>query len=154
MRLFHGTINEFVIPDPSKGRIGTDFGAGFYLTDNERMAEDWLRGEDNKHVNIYELTLSKISSCNLHIRRYETASKEWAKFVYNNRRGRKSSNRYDIIIGPLADNSLNMWFSKIDNGLITWEELAKKIELRKYKSLQFCFKTSKSVNLLEYAYRK
>ena len=118
------------------------------------MAEDWLRGEDNKHVNIYELTLSKISSCNLHIRRYETASIEWAKFVYNNRRGRKSSNRYDIIIGPLADNSLNMWFSKIDNGLITWEELAKKIELRKYKSLQFCFKTSKSVNLLEYAYRK
>lgn len=110
MRLFHGTINEFVIPDPSKGRIGTDFGAGFYLTDNERMAEDWLRGEDNKHVNIYELTLSKISSCNLHIRRYETASIEWAKFVYNNRRGRKSSNRYDIIIGPLADNSLNMWF--------------------------------------------
>ncbi len=154
MKLFHGTIHEFTIPDPSRGRVGTDFGAGFYLTDSERMADDWLNGEENKHVNIYELTLSKISSCSLHIRRYETASIEWAKFVYNNRRARKSSNRYDIIIGPLADNSLNKWFSQIDNNLITWEELAEKIEFRKYRSLQFCFKTPKSVKLLEYAYRK
>jgi len=50
MKLFHGTIHEFTIPDPSRGRVGTDFGAGFYLTDSERMAEDWLNGEENKHV--------------------------------------------------------------------------------------------------------
>jgi len=81
MKLFHGTIHEFTVPDPSRGRTGTDFGAGFYLTDSERMTDDWLNGEENKHVNIYELTLSKISSCSLHIRRYETASIEWAKFV-------------------------------------------------------------------------
>jgi hypothetical protein len=154
MKLFHGTTKEFTIPDPMKGRKGTDFGVGFYLTDNERMADDWLKGEENKHVNEYELTLSEIPSCKLHIRRYEKATIEWAKFVYNNRRVKKTSGNYDIIIGPLADNALNKWFAKIDKNQITWEELADKIEFKKYRSLQFCFKTAKSVKLLEYANRK
>ena len=78
MRLYHGTVHEFVVPDPGKGREATDFGAGFYTTDSESMADDWLKGEPGKHINVYDLTLSQIESCNLHIRRYETADISWA----------------------------------------------------------------------------
>ena len=154
MKLYHGTVHEFSMPDPLKGRPATDFGAGFYLTESERMADDWLKGEPGKHINTYELTLSRISSCNLHIRRYETADIDWAKFVYNNRRKRLKSNRYDIVIGPLADNALNKWFDMIENSLISWEELPMKINFGKYNSLQYCFKSPNSVKLLEYASRK
>jgi hypothetical protein len=154
MKLYHGTIYDFTVPDLSKGRRSTDFGIGFYLTDSERMADDWLKGEPGKRVNVYELTLGKVQSCNLHIRRYETASVEWAKFVYNNRKNRLKSNQFDIIIGPLADNALNKWFDMIDNSLISWEELADKISYRRYNSLQFCFKSQKSIMLLEYANSK
>lgn len=154
MRLYHGTVHEFVVPDPGKGREATDFGAGFYTTDSESMADDWLKGEPGKHINVYDLTLSQIESCNLHIRRYETADISWAKFVYNNRKRKVKNTKFDIIIGPLADNSLNKWFDQIDKGLISWEELADRIRYRRYHSLQFCFKSSKSIKLLEYASRK
>lgn len=154
MKLYHGTVHEFGTPDPEMGRERTDFGVGFYTTDSERMADDWLKGADGKHVNVYEVTLAQIESCVLRIRRYEGASVEWAKFVYANRKNRLRSNKYDIIIGPLADNALNKWFEKIDRSEITWEELAGKISLRRYNSLQYCFKSKKSVKLLEYASRK
>ena len=40
MRLYHGTVHEFSMPDPTKGREATDFGVGFYTTESERMADD------------------------------------------------------------------------------------------------------------------
>ena len=43
MRLYHGTVHEFDAPDPGMGREATDFGVGFYATDSERMADDWLK---------------------------------------------------------------------------------------------------------------
>ena len=154
MKLYHGTVHEFSTPDPAKGRKCTDFGVGFYTTDSERIADDWLKGEAGKHINVYELTLAQIETCNLHIRRFENASVEWARFVYNNHKNKLRSNHFDIIIGPLADNALNKWFDMIDNAEITWEELANKIRYRRYKSLQYCFKSQKTVKLLEYASRK
>ena len=30
--LYHGTNEPFDAPDPNRGRRGTDFGQGFYLT--------------------------------------------------------------------------------------------------------------------------
>ena len=45
MRLYHGTIHEFDTPNPAVGREATDFGVGFYTTDSERMADDWLKAE-------------------------------------------------------------------------------------------------------------
>lgn len=154
MKLYHGTVHDFAVPDPDKGREGTDFGPGFYLTESEAMAHDWHRGEPNKHVNVYDVSLNKVGTCELKIRRYPIADINWAKFVYNNRRGNDRSPLYDIIIGPLADNGLNKWFDKIDNKEITWDVLAQEIIFDKYDSLQFCFKTQVSVNLLDYETRK
>lgn len=154
MKLYHGTIHEFVTPDPSKGHDGTDFGPGFYLTESESMADDWHKGEPNKHVNVYDVSLNKVKACELKFYRFLTADIEWAKFVYKNRKGKDSRISYDVIIGPLADNGLNKWFNQIDNKEITWDELAQGINFDRYRSLQFCFKTPDSVNLLEYETRK
>ena len=154
MKLYHGTTAEFIVPDLSKGRKNTDFGNGFYLTDKEAMAKDWKKGRDNNHVNVYELTLANIETCKLQIKRFESANIEWAKFVYNNRKGKNKSSRYDLIIGPLADNGLEDWFTKLDKGEVDWEELAKGIEFNRFKSFQFCFVKPNAIKLLEYAERK
>ena len=37
--LYHGTNVVFDLIDPLKGRRGTDFGRGFYLTPNSRMSK-------------------------------------------------------------------------------------------------------------------
>ena len=90
MKLYHGTMSDFVVPDLSKGRENTDFGIGFYLTDKELMAKNWKKGHPNNHVNVYELTLANIETGKLLIKRFENANIEWAKFVYNNRKGKMS----------------------------------------------------------------
>ena len=154
MKLYHGTTSEFVMPDLSKGRENTDFGIGFYLTDKESMAKNWKKGHPNNHVNVYELTLANIETCNLIIKRFENADIEWAKFVYNNRKGKNKKSRYDLIIGPLADNGLENWFTRLENGEIDWDDLAKGIEFNKFQSLQFCFVKPNAIKLLEYAERK
>lgn len=154
MRLFHGTTADFIIPDLSKARKNTDFGAGFYLTDKESMAKDWKKGRDNNHVNAYELTLANVETGKLQIKRFESADINWAKFVYNNRKGKNKRNRFDLVIGPLADNGLEEWFTKLDKGEVDWADLAKGIEFRKFQSLQFCFVKPNAIKLLEYAERK
>lgn len=151
MKLFHGTVHTFDIPDPEKGRDETDFGKGFYVTDVRKMAEDWHVDDPHQHVYSYELTLEKIDSCELHIRRFEKADDKWAKFVYNNRRAKSKDNQSDIIIGPVADNDLNIWFDRVERNELSWEEMAVKIDYKKYKSLQFCFKSQQSIKLLENA---
>ena len=39
IHLFHGTNVVFDVVDPLKGRRGTDFGQGFYLTPNQESAK-------------------------------------------------------------------------------------------------------------------
>ena len=79
MKLYHGTTAEFVIPDLSKARNNTDFGAGFYLTDKESMEKKKKKGSLNNHVIIYDLTLANVETGKLHIRRFEKADIEWAE---------------------------------------------------------------------------
>ena len=154
MLLYHGTVHNFTDPDLSRGRDATDFGKGFYVTDSLKMAKDWRKGYSGKRINVYDLTLSQIDSCKLHIRRYKAADINWAKFVYNNRRGKSKNMKFDIIIGPLADNSYNKWFDKIDRGEISWDQLANKINYTRFKSIQYCFKTPNSIKLLKYVQSK
>lgn len=154
MKLYHGTIHDFDVPNPGVGHEGTDFGIGFYVTESEKMADDWYAGEPNKHVYVYDVTLKNLDSGTLNILRFQVADVEWARFVYNNRRLKAKPASYDLIIGPLADNGLNKWFDRIDRKEISWEELAREISFTRYKSLQYCFKTQDSVKLLEYETRK
>lgn len=151
MKLFHGTDKTFTVPDLNVARANTDFGKGFYLTENERAAQDWVRGREVQNVNTYELTLEEIPTCKIRIKRYE-ADEQWAKFVYNNRKGEiKKGDSSDIVIGPIADNGLNKLFDKIDRKEASFEEIAPKLKLIKFKALQFCFKTEAAIKLLEYA---
>ena len=70
----------------------------------------------------------------MRIKRFNKADKEWAKFIYNNRRGKCKSNRYDLVIGPIADNGIEVLFQELEHGNKTneeWENLAKKIIFKK-----------------------
>lgn len=87
-------------------------------------------------------------------KKYEEANIEWAKFVYNNRRNKIKSNKYDLIIGPVADNGLETYFKEIEAKRITWEDLPQRIKFCKFKALQYCFMKPNAINLLNYVSRK
>ena len=153
MKLYHGTDKTFTEPDLGRARDNTDFGNGFYLTEKEGAAKDWVKDRNTKNVNIYDLTLEDIPSCKLHVKRYDVDEK-WAKYVYNNRKGLIRSNKYDIVIGPIADNGLNKLFDKIDRKEVTFKDIAPKLRLMRFNAFQFCFKTDNALKLLEYVSRK
>jgi len=50
--------------------------------------------------------------------RFEGATKEWLDFVVNNRRG-ITTNTYDLIMGPVANDRLYTTIQLYENGVVT-----------------------------------
>lgn len=61
--LFHGTLDEIVVPTYGYGDEKHDYGKGFYLTENEELAKEWAvcrPNEDNGWVHQYELDITDL----------------------------------------------------------------------------------------------
>ena len=93
----------------------------------------------------------------LNIRKYDKPSKEWATFILNNRDrdfkdiGSKecnTDNKYDLVIGPVADDDIIVLFRTFVNGLINIDTLIRELT---YKELtdQYSFHTEKSLKYLK-----
>lgn len=116
------------------------FEKGFYLTDipeqAERMADRVAKIYGGEPVlNIFEIDDVFLSSSNLKIKNFgEETSEEWARFVMNNRN--KDFNdysnplcnfdsKYDIVIGPVADDNMAMLFRQYAEEVIDFDTLLK-----------------------------
>ncbi len=153
MRLYHGTDVKINKPDLSFSKDHKDFGRGFYMSQNSRMAKDWakLHDRNNAHVNTYDVSLEKIGSCTLRIKRFASATAEWVEFVYSNRQRKDFSHTYDIVIGPIADNGLNEIFNDIRQKRLSYSSAAKELQLQGYKKpIQYCFNTPEAISLLKF----
>ena len=83
-------------------------------------------------------------------------TEEWAKFVMNNRSRTftdvqdvlcNKDNKYDIVIGPVADDNMALLFRQYENEIIDFETLLKGMIYKKTSS-QYSFHTENSVKLL------
>ena len=83
-------------------------------------------------------------------------SEEWAKFVMNNRNRAfadeknvlcNQDNKYDIVIGPVADDNMALLFRQYENEIIDFEILLKGL-IYKRTSSQYSFHTEKGIRLL------
>ena len=83
-------------------------------------------------------------------------TEEWAKFVMNNRNRTftnvkdilcNKDNKYDIVIGPVADDNMALLFRQYENEIIDFESLLKGMIYKKTSS-QYSFHTEKSIKLL------
>lgn len=93
----------------------------------------------------------------LNIKRFDKPSKEWAKFILNNRdRNYKLidgpdcnfDSKYDLVIGPVADDDIIVLFRTFVNGLIDIDTLINELT---YKELtdQYSFHTEESIQYLK-----
>lgn len=150
--LYHGSDSKVTVPDLTKCNSYRDFGQAFYLSYNKGLAKDWAQKKNPTQaiINNYGITLNNVTSGSLKIKRFK-ADDQWAKFVYDNRMN-SAYNRpdYDIVIGPIADNSLQYWFNKIDEEGLTFGEVASQIQYKKFKDNQFAFCSSKAIKLLKW----
>lgn len=103
--------------------------------------------------NFDELALyDKSLSCRI----FSNPTKEWAFFVMNNRNrsfapvSDKECNldcKYDIVIGPIANDDLALLFRQFSNGLIGADILVKEMEFKKLTD-QYSFHTKKALQYL------
>ena len=134
---------------------------GFW-TDIEKQAEKMairvarIYGE-KPIVNIYEIDDDFKDFKDLKIKDFGIqTTEEWARFVMNNRSRVftdiknvlcNKDNKYDIVIGPVADDNMALLFRQYENEIIDFETLVKGM-IYKETSSQYSFHTEKSVKLL------
>ena len=162
IRLYHGSNTVIRKIDLSKGRPNKDFGRGFYLTTIKTQAEKMARRVARIYggepcVTVFEFDEGQIEETGISCRRFEKPTREWALFVINNRNRHfeditspecNFDNKYEIVIGPVANDDLALLFRQFIGGLITVEELTEEMKFKKL-TIQYSFHSEKAVDLLK-----
>lgn len=162
MRLYLGSNVVIESINLAMCRPYKDFGKGFYLTDIEEQAKQMAKRVARIYggspiVNSFEIQDDFRKLSNIKIKDFGIqTTEEWAKFVMNNRNRTftdeantlcNKDNKYDIVIGPVADDNMALLFRQYENEIIDFETLLKGMIYKKTSS-QYSFHTEKSIRLL------
>lgn len=155
MILYHGTNTDCDRIDFRKCKPNKDFGRGFYLTDIKQQAIEMavrrtsFEEKGSPVVQEYEFDESLLSSKDLKVKIFKGISNEWAEFFIVNRKAKgKRVHDFDIVIGPIADDSVVFQINLFMLHFITIEELVKRLEYKKLNS-QYFFGTEKAIAKLK-----
>ena len=125
MRLYHGSNSKIKNIDLAKCKPYKDFGQGFYLTEIEEQASQMARRTASIYggsavVTQFEFDETALSDSTLSIKRFEEPNEEWALFVMANRSRERQHpvHKHDIVIGPVADDTIATLFRNFDDGII------------------------------------
>jgi len=117
--LFHSGYSIIDVPDVRHGRKNADLGQGFYTAAEREFALRWegVRRGETTYINHYELDL-----WGLNVLRFER-DPSWFDYIYSNRNN--LPDLYpdaDVIIGPIANDTIYDTFGIITSGLLEREE--------------------------------
>jgi len=157
--LYHGSNVEIGHIDLSRSRRGKDFGKGFYLNANMQQALDMAKrtvrrmSAGSPVVNAYEFDESVLASCDgrLKIKIFDDYCEEWAMFVLMNRNNNtdKLVHPYDIVVGPIANDTVGVQIRRFINGYIPINVLIEELRYRGNHAVQYFFGTEKAIRLLK-----
>ncbi len=148
MILYHGSREIVSEPEIRKTRFTKDFAWGFYCTTMQNQAERWAtRFKKNGYVNIYEYTPNE----NLNIKVFPEVNDEWLDFIALCRNG--DTHSYDIVEGPMADDTIYNYVERYLNGLMDKEEF---LLLAKFKhpTHQISFHTISALKTISFVEAK
>ena len=158
--LYHGSNCDVIKPIPAKGRRGTDFGQGFYLTPNMDSARSMAslvarrEGEGTRSISVFEFDLDAASAAGMVIRRFDFMDAEWMSFVLANRIFDRSApdhnidRLYDIVIGHIADDKIRNLIRLYRNGLMKQDDVLKAMHEAPWRVMQYSFHTPRSISFL------
>jgi hypothetical protein len=163
MILYHGSNCVVDKIDLGKCRPFKDFGRGFYTTELKEqaltMAKRTARMFGGSPVmSEFILDESIFSDKRVHVKKFMEPSIEWATFVINNRNKDykdianldcNSDNKYDVVIGPVANDDIMVTLEVYIDGRLTPSGLLDAL-LYKYKDLtqQTSFHSEKALSFL------
>ena len=155
MILYHGSNVEFDSIDLLKSKPNKDFGKGFYLSDNYDQAFEMAKTKVEQLetgvpvVMTYQVDEAEFSS--LRILRFDDYSEEWAKFIILNRNSvsKTAMHDYDVVIGPIANDTVGTQLWRYENKSIDLPTLVKNLHYIKGLTIQYFFGTEKAIKLLK-----
>lgn len=153
MKLYHGSNTEIETIDLYRSRRGKDFGKGFYTSAEYMQAVEFTSNvirrehEGIPTVTSFEFDESAIKILNVKV--FEGYTKEWAEFVLANRQNNTDEpiHSYDIVIGPIADDSVGVQIRRLMRGYITIDAFLEEIKFCKM-TIQYFFGTEKAIKYL------
>ncbi|MBP5640824.1 MAG: DUF3990 domain-containing protein [Victivallales bacterium] len=163
MILYHGSNTSIDEIDLEKCRPNKDFGQGFYTTSIFDQALKMARRVAKRFggtpcVTSFQFDENILSSSDLSIKRFITPDVNWAMFVMHNRSGGINPNseytdnnldgRYDIVIGPVANDDLSLIFRLFERGIISLDMLISEMKFRDMTN-QYSFHSQRAASLLK-----
>ena len=148
--VYHGTSFLFDTIDLTKSKNKRDFGQGFYTTTIQAQAEAWAKNIAlrNKsavaYVYVYEFTFSEALECKI----FEGLTAEWLDFIKANRALGGIQHKYDVVIGPVADDNTMLTVNRYMNGTYTEEEALQRLAYYKVND-QVCLNTRKALDYIK-----
>ena len=143
MKVYHGS--NIVIEHPKIiNRFKTlDFGEGFYTTENENQAKDFAVKVCERRspklypvVNCYEFNedFTKFS-----VLTFDAPNEKWLDFVVERRKGVDLNKKYDLIIGPVANDDVFGTIILYEAGQLDQESAIKRFKVKNlYNQIVFC----------------
>lgn len=129
-----------------------DFGNGFYTTTNKDQAENFskkvatVRG-GKPIVNVYEF--DDEPSKDLSVKRFLSPNEEWLDYISKHRNGIYDGEKYDIIIGAVADDDVYKTLQLYLTGLITKEQAIEALKIKKLFN-QYVFASERAISYLKF----
>ena len=142
--IYHGS--NVAVPNPQILINGyyKDFGYGFYCTNLEKQAKRWaLTKKGASIVNNY----SYIENKNLKALCFDEMTEEWLEFVVACRRGKEHD--YDIVEGPMADDTIFNYVQNFVDGKISREAFWNLAKFKK-PTHQISFHTARALTTLSF----
>ena len=153
MILYHGSNIAVTEPQIIVSNRALDFGAGFYTTSSEDQAIRWAklqalrRGKGVPTVSVYEFDDTKTAA--LSVLRFPSADGDWLRYVTDNRKSVYSGEKYDVVIGPVANDNTMPVISDYMAGIINEETALILLKPQKLAD-QYAFLTWKGLSMLRY----
>ena len=135
MILYHGSNIEISQIDIDKGRKGKDFGKGFYLSEDIKQAEKmaslttFRQGKGVPAVSKFMFDESITYHLSILIKQFGGYTIEWAEFILLNRNNNTNiqAHDYDIVIGPIADDTVGLQLRRFIQGYINISQLVNEL---------------------------
>jgi len=160
MTLYHGSDQIIKIPHLLPSIRTLDFGSGFYTTTNKEQATNFaikvydrsLRAGDSpkgKFISIYDVDYEAMQR-ELDVLRFYSADEDWFDFVIANRRNFYKGKKYDIIYGPVANDTIYRTLIAFENGILSKPETIARLKTRQLFD-QMTFASNRSFPFLNYS---
>jgi hypothetical protein len=155
MILYHGSTVIVKNPKIIVPQRHLDFGKGFYCTTERSQAESWARIKQKREANktsaivsVYSIDDAIFLDKNIMIKIFESATEEWLDFIIANRNGHSTFN-FDIVKGPVANDTLYASLALYETGILTKEETIKRLKTHKLFD-QISFSNEKIIERLKF----